>query len=305
MGDTQPLPNGNVFIGWGSEPYFSEFSPSGKLLLEGELPGPDLTYRATLDQWTGLPLDPPAGAALSSGAAGTVYASWNGATQVVSWRVLAGPSPDKLTVVAGAARSGSRPPSPCPGATADMRCRQSVQGDACSGHPGCSPPSCTERRPRYSRRCRRTRSEVEHRDRRNRNAHARSAVPHPARGPSVPRRVGAVRLARGRRGPCAGHVREGARAPSAAAGEDDLAYLMRVLRNTFLTGRRTASRRPATVATLENVRASDTDPMGRPDEALEIREVYSAIAELPGARAHGAGGCGRARPLIFARRRTH
>ncbi len=106
MGDTQPLPNGNVFIGWGSEPYFSEFSPSGKLLLEGELPGPDLTYRATLDQWTGLPLDPPAGAALSSGAASTVYASWNGATQVVSWRVLAGPSPDKLTVVAGAARSG-------------------------------------------------------------------------------------------------------------------------------------------------------------------------------------------------------
>ena len=69
--------------------------------------------------------------------------------------------------------------------------------------------------------------------------------------------------------------------PRLLRGEDDLAYLMRVLRNTFLTGRRTASRRPATVATLENVRASDTDPMGRPDEALEIREVYSAIAELP------------------------
>jgi hypothetical protein len=106
MGDTQPLANGNVFIGWGSEPYFSEFSKSGKLLLEGELPGPDLTYRATLDQWTGLPLDPPAGASLSSGGRTTVYASWNGATRVVSWRVLAGSTPDRLSVVAGAARSG-------------------------------------------------------------------------------------------------------------------------------------------------------------------------------------------------------
>ena len=27
MGDTQPLPNGNVFIGWGSEPYFSRVQP--------------------------------------------------------------------------------------------------------------------------------------------------------------------------------------------------------------------------------------------------------------------------------------
>jgi RNA polymerase sigma-70 factor (ECF subfamily) len=66
--------------------------------------------------------------------------------------------------------------------------------------------------------------------------------------------------------------------PRLLRGEDDLSYLMGVLRNTFLTGRRTASRRPATV---EHVSARDTDPMGRPDEALEIREVYSAIAALP------------------------
>ena len=67
MGDTQPLPNGNVFVGWGSEPYFSEYSRSGKLLLEGELPGPDLTYRATVGQWVGLPLSPPVGAARGHG----------------------------------------------------------------------------------------------------------------------------------------------------------------------------------------------------------------------------------------------
>ena len=32
-------PNGNVFVGWGSNRYFSEYTRSGKLLLEGELPG--------------------------------------------------------------------------------------------------------------------------------------------------------------------------------------------------------------------------------------------------------------------------
>ncbi len=35
-----------------------------------------------------------------------MYASWNGATQVASWRVLAGPGASRLTVVASAARSG-------------------------------------------------------------------------------------------------------------------------------------------------------------------------------------------------------
>jgi EmrB/QacA subfamily drug resistance transporter len=107
MGDTQPLANGNTFVGWGSEPYLSEYSRSGKVLLEGEFPGPDLSYRATLAQWVGEPLTLPAGAALS-GQDGktTVYASWNGATQLVSWRVLAGPSAGRLSPVAKAAKSG-------------------------------------------------------------------------------------------------------------------------------------------------------------------------------------------------------
>jgi EmrB/QacA subfamily drug resistance transporter len=106
MGNAQRLGNGNVFVGWGSEPYFSEFSRSGRLLFEGELPGPNLSYRATLQRWVGLPLSPPVGAARRAGGRTTVYASWNGATQVVSWRLLAGPSSSQLKVVASAARSG-------------------------------------------------------------------------------------------------------------------------------------------------------------------------------------------------------
>jgi RNA polymerase sigma-70 factor, ECF subfamily len=69
--------------------------------------------------------------------------------------------------------------------------------------------------------------------------------------------------------------------PRVLHGDDDLYYLMRVLRNTFLTSRRTAGRRPVTVATLEDVVTADTKPMGRPDQALEIQEVYATIADLP------------------------
>ena len=127
MGDAQPLANGNVFVGWGSEPYFSEYSRSGRLLFEGKFPEPNLSYRATLEQWVGLPLSAPAGAARQADGKTTVYASWNGATQVVSWRVLAGPSASRLSC------RGERLPSPasrrrsrCPRATRASRSRRST-----------------------------------------------------------------------------------------------------------------------------------------------------------------------------------
>jgi RNA polymerase sigma-70 factor, ECF subfamily len=69
--------------------------------------------------------------------------------------------------------------------------------------------------------------------------------------------------------------------PRVIHGDDDLFYLMRVLRNTFLTSRRTAGRRPVTVATLDDVVAADPKPMARPEQALEVQEVYETIAALP------------------------
>jgi EmrB/QacA subfamily drug resistance transporter len=116
MGDTQPLANGNMFVGWGSESYFSEYSRSGKLLLEGEFPGSDLSYRAMLEQWVGLPLYPPVGAARQADGQATVYVSWNGATQVVSWRVLAGAGAgaSRMAAVARAAKSGFETAIPVP-----------------------------------------------------------------------------------------------------------------------------------------------------------------------------------------------
>jgi EmrB/QacA subfamily drug resistance transporter len=106
MGDSQAQPNGNVFVGWGSEPYFSEYTRSGKLLLDGEFPWPDLTYRATLERWVGLPLSPPAGAAVQRADKTIVYASWNGATRLAAWRVLAGAATGRLGAVTSTPKTG-------------------------------------------------------------------------------------------------------------------------------------------------------------------------------------------------------
>ncbi len=69
--------------------------------------------------------------------------------------------------------------------------------------------------------------------------------------------------------------------PRVLSGDDELYYLMRVLRNTFFTSRRTASRRPVTIATLDDVVAADPRPLGQPERALEMQELYASIAALP------------------------
>ncbi|HYB24863.1 MAG TPA: arylsulfotransferase family protein [Solirubrobacteraceae bacterium] len=108
QGDVQALPNGDWFVGWGQEPYFSEFSPEGTLLFDAHFPTHDESYRAFRFAWTGKPAQPPVFAFQpgSAGAASTVYASWNGATAVASWRVLAGARATSLSAIAQVVRSG-------------------------------------------------------------------------------------------------------------------------------------------------------------------------------------------------------
>jgi RNA polymerase sigma-70 factor (ECF subfamily) len=62
---------------------------------------------------------------------------------------------------------------------------------------------------------------------------------------------------------------------------DDRAYLMRALRNTFYSRLRTASRRPRTGATLEDVDPADPRLALQPEQALEVKEIFAVIAELP------------------------
>jgi outer membrane protein assembly factor BamB len=54
-GNAQTTRNGDLFVSWGNQPYLSEFSPSGKLLFNAELPAGVATYRAYR-----LPWNPPA-----------------------------------------------------------------------------------------------------------------------------------------------------------------------------------------------------------------------------------------------------
>jgi hypothetical protein len=107
QGNVQVLPNGNVFVGWGSEPFFSEFGRGGKLLFDASFPPELESYRAFRFPWKGHPEEAPAVVA-EAGPEGqvTLYVSWNGATEISTWEVLAGGGPDELNPVGSAPRKG-------------------------------------------------------------------------------------------------------------------------------------------------------------------------------------------------------
>ncbi len=107
QGNMQVLPNDNVFIGWGSQPTFSEFSKDGKLLFNARFPPEVESYRAFRFPWSAHPRERPAVAAERiSGGKVRVYASWNGATEVAAWEVLAGPRLGQLHSVGSVPRDG-------------------------------------------------------------------------------------------------------------------------------------------------------------------------------------------------------
>ena len=90
-GNSQLLPNHDVFVGWGSQGQFSEYIPAGRQIFTGSFPLGVYSYRAYRYPWVGRPLTRPL-LALSRTSHGAVklYASWNGATQVAAWRLLGG-----------------------------------------------------------------------------------------------------------------------------------------------------------------------------------------------------------------------
>jgi Arylsulfotransferase (ASST) len=111
-GNAQFLPNGNIVVGWGAWPYVSELSRSGALLFDayfgdGKPPGKDAdSYRAYRFTWRGHPTDRPVVVVAGDAA----YASWNGATDVVRWQVLAGPAAGQLKTVQTVAKNGFETP---------------------------------------------------------------------------------------------------------------------------------------------------------------------------------------------------
>ena len=92
------LPNGDVFVGWGQQPYFTEFNSAGQQIFDARFTSNTSSYRAYRMGWTGSRTTPPSIAAAPNNDGTTeVWASWNGATTVSSWRVLAGPSAGSLS----------------------------------------------------------------------------------------------------------------------------------------------------------------------------------------------------------------
>ncbi len=71
------------------------------------------------------------------------------------------------------------------------------------------------------------------------------------------------------------------RKPRFLHSEDDLGYLLRVLRNTFVSGRRTAGRRPQTVALPDDLDFVEDRGAIQPEARLESAELYAAISSLP------------------------
>ncbi|HEX4109117.1 MAG TPA: arylsulfotransferase family protein [Solirubrobacteraceae bacterium] len=91
QGNVQWLGDGGLFVDWGAQPWISQFSAGGTLLFDAELPATDETYRAFRAPWSAQPAGAPALATRpSAGGGATLYASWNGATDVADWAVRAG-----------------------------------------------------------------------------------------------------------------------------------------------------------------------------------------------------------------------
>jgi hypothetical protein len=101
QGSMQVLGDGYTFVGWGSEPYFSEYDrgSSTRQFFTMKYSPPMESYRGFRFGWWGQPKAPPNIATLAKSNGTTVYASWNGATTVASWRVLAGTSRSRLSAV--------------------------------------------------------------------------------------------------------------------------------------------------------------------------------------------------------------
>jgi hypothetical protein len=106
QGNVQTLAGGDWLVGWGEVPYVSEFGAAGQLLFDAHLPSGYESYRAYRLSWSGHPPGIPALAVGSAPGGATLYASWNGATEISSWRALAGNSATALSAALTAPRTG-------------------------------------------------------------------------------------------------------------------------------------------------------------------------------------------------------
>jgi hypothetical protein len=98
LGSAQPQRHGGVFVSWGTAGVLSDVRPGGRVGFALRLGR--YSYRAVRAPWIGRPRDRPRIAVRRRpGGVVDVWASWNGATNVRWWRVVAGPSRHRLRPV--------------------------------------------------------------------------------------------------------------------------------------------------------------------------------------------------------------
>jgi hypothetical protein len=94
VGSARVQPDGDTLVSWGTTGVISEVSPAGAIGFAMRLE--PWTYRAVRAGWNGMPLGAPAIAGRRTGRSVDVWASWNGATRIHAWCVLAGDSARSL-----------------------------------------------------------------------------------------------------------------------------------------------------------------------------------------------------------------
>ena len=71
------------------------------------------------------------------------------------------------------------------------------------------------------------------------------------------------------------------RRPRILRSEDDIGYLLRVLRNTFFSQRRAAARRPRTAPLPDDLDLVEDRSAVQPEARIASAELYEAISALP------------------------
>ena len=102
QGNAQHLPDGHFLVGWGHQPYVTEFDRRGRTIFDLTFGSASDSYRAYRFVWTGRPTGRPALAVRG----GRAYVSWNGATKVARWRFAGGLTASRMQPFASVAKSG-------------------------------------------------------------------------------------------------------------------------------------------------------------------------------------------------------
>jgi hypothetical protein len=105
MGNAQLLDNGDYLAGWGTEPWVTEYAADGTVRFDARLPPGGESYRAFRFPWVGRPAEPPVLKPHPT-TPSTLYASWNGSTELATWQLKTGQAANALRQAAVSPKRG-------------------------------------------------------------------------------------------------------------------------------------------------------------------------------------------------------